>query len=239
MSKKKPKRGCLTTLILLMFLLAAVFLFSTCGGNGGNGHSGSKGTSPVSRTETIRKSVKSAARKIRDTFSPAPKNRTKRSPAPPIPPNRLASWNAALLMLEKGAVPVAAESPEKMMRHDTEGNSTQELPPNFKPLAAGFPGVILLRYNPPSEETGFSAILAPAGLEPIVITGLTSREFCDNLSEHLDRLAKPPDSEYTRFYALETDRAGSSQTRWLSETVKAKFPDILCETESSTEEFEQ
>ncbi|MBQ6159175.1 MAG: hypothetical protein IJJ20_09230 [Thermoguttaceae bacterium] len=233
MSKKKPNRGCLIPLLLLMLLLAALFLLGT---GGGGGRSGSEGASPLLRVEMIRKSAKTAARKIRAALSPVPKNRPKPLPAPPVPPNRLAAWSAAQRASEKTAAS-AAEPVGKTLLRDAE-ESVREPPPDI-PSAAGFPGVILLRYNPPDEETGFSAVLAPAGLEPVVIAGLTSREFCERLSEHLDRLAKPPDAGYTRFYALETDRAGSSQTRWLSETVKTKFPGILYETESSTEKFEQ
>ena len=136
-------------------------------------------------------------------------------------------------------VSATAESAEKESQSDAEEYINLEPGPNIPSSAVGFPGVILLQYNPPDEKAGFSAVLAPAGLEPVIVTGLTSREFCERLSEHLDRLAKPSDSDYTRFYALETNRAGSSQTRWLSETVKAKFPDILYETKSSTEELEQ
>ena len=235
MSKKKPNRGCLIPLLLLMLLLAALFLLGT---GGGGGRSGSEGASPLLRVEMIRKSAKTAARKIRATLSPVPKNRPKPLPAPPVPPNRLAAWSAVHRTTEETAAS-AAEPVGNMPQRGGEKDSVREPPPDIPSSAAGFPGVILLRYNPPDEETGFSAVLAPAGLEPVVIAGLTSREFCECLSEHLDRLAKPPDAEYTRFYALETDRAGSSQTRWLSETVKVKFPGILYETESSTEEFEQ
>ena len=233
MSKKKSGRGCLPSFIFFLLVLAALFYFRTGGGGGGGDDVVSEpaGESTAARVEKFRASLKRAARKIRAALSPVPQTAPRQTPAPPISPERLAAWSA-------GQSAPSAADPKPGIRLGDDAPLSDAAPTEaFRGADAGFPGVILLRYNPPNPETGFSAILAPGGQDPISVEGRTTKEFCENLSRRLDELAKSAREKYTRFYALETDNAGPSQTRWLSEIVRKYFPDILCETESSTEEF--
>lgn len=206
MSAKKSKRKYLIWIIAIILL---IYFFGSCGGGGGGFHddSGKDKVDFTVQAKKIVESAKSTAGKILNAFS-RNYSSTKQI-SDPVQLEQLAAWSAS----HRGT---NDDSPPELMS------------------AVGFPGVIFLRYNPPSNETGFSAIMEPSGLEPIEITGSTSSEFCNRLSGYLAELAKSSELEYTRFYALETDYAGPSQTQWLSETVKSIFPGIYCDLRSST-----
>ena len=232
MNRKKSSRGCLAPFLFFLLLLAALFYFGT-GGGGSDGGADSGGASPASRAESFGGTVRSAERKIGDALSSAPIAKSEPIPVPPVPDDFLAAWSARF---SAGPEPDSAGPVRDALRRNAE-TGEGSFPPEPRPNAAnGIPGVILLRYNPPTPETGFSLFLGPAGRGPIPVEGRTTREFCDALSRQLDELAKLSNGEYPRFYALETDTAGPSQTRWLSETVRAKFPGIIFETKSSTKD---
>ena len=234
--KEKSKRGCLIPLLFLLFLLAALFYFSTGGGGGGGGAPSEPiGVSVSPRVEKLRDSLRGTAKKIRAALSPASKAAPKRNPVPPVPPDQLAAWSGAHPSgTAADSAPDSALPGEMALPLDADDVGAPASSVSSRNTPAGFPGVIFLRYKPPSREAGFSAILAPAGLDPVSVEGYTTKEFAENLLRRLDELAESTKEEYTRFYALETDNAGPSQTRWLLESVKERFPGILCETESST-----
>ncbi len=220
MSKKRSKKG-RVILILLLLGLALFLCFGTGGGGGGTGAAGTA----RSFAERAGTTLKQAVSAVRVRLAGSRKTAEAPRPAPPVSFRDLAAWSGA----QEAASEQAAGAPDSSAQNKI-------LPAGTEEENAGFPGVILLRYDPPHEERGFSARLTPFGTKTILIRGRTAEEFCGRLAAQLDMLAQSSKGEYTRFYALETGNAGSSQTHWLRRCVKEKFPGILYENQSSTKE---
>lgn len=230
MSRKKQK---LRRLLFLLFLaLFAAVLFFRFGGGGREGYrigKENRGTPSGENPHTAESAVpqspperqENAVSDLWVKLFPHGTAQETPPPAEPVPLEALAAWCARqnrLVSLQEG--PVVKENaglpPAKNGLSATGDEKT-----------AGFPGVLVFRYLPPSEKDGFCALLLSYRTEPIPIAGRSSQEFCENVISRLDALADSDKQSYTRFYALDTDRAGPSQAEWLYETVKKRFPRIL------------
>ena len=233
MSRKKPKRR-RPLLLLLLVLMAAVFLLRFGGGEKNGEEAGAAGREPAAAEKPRpaesalsqspsagEEEPKNSAAELWEKLFPHAAPKETPTPADPVPTEALAAWCAA----QSGQAGFPKEPAAEAAADWQSGENG--LPAAENGGTAGFPGVLVFRYLPPSEKDGFRALLLAFGTEPVSITGKTSREFCEKAAMRLDALAGPEGRSYTRFYALDTACAGPSQAEWLYENVKKRFPRIL------------
>ena len=240
MSRKKQNRR--RPPLTLFLLLAAAVLFLRFGGGGKDGERfGTESPAPVDAEKPRpaesaspqpasagQEQPKNSAAGLWERLFPRTAPKETPPPADPVPLEALAAW-CAQQSRRAGLPKEPAAEGSAGLRPKEDGLPAAE-------SGGGFPGVLVFQYLPPNEKDGFRALLLSDAAEPVPITGQTSREFCEKVISQLDALSGPENQSYTRFYALDTACAGPSQSEWLYENVRKRFPRILYTGQTSLNE---